>query len=148
MSLREAQLSDIPQLQIIRNAVQENRLSDPGLIKDRDYEEFLTTRGKGWVYLMQDKVAGFAIVDVKEHNVWALFVDPEFEKIGIGRELHDKMLRWYFAHHSHALWLSTFPGTRAESFYRKAGWQESGIYGKGEIKFEMKPEQWIPVISG
>ncbi len=27
-------------------------------------------------------------------------------------------------------------------FYRKAGWTEVGIYGKGEIKFEMTYDDW------
>jgi hypothetical protein len=41
------------------------------------------------------------------------------------------------------VWLSTSPGTRAEQFYRKAGWKETGIYGKGEIKFEMTKEEFL-----
>ena len=146
--IREATLSDIPLLHEIRIAVKENQLSDPKLIKASDYEEFLTRRGKGWVYEMQGKIAGFAVVDITENNIWALFVHPDFEKLVIGRELHDKMLRWYFSHHHHTLWLSTAPATRAEHFYRKAGWKEKGTYGKGEIKFEMEPDNWIPVVSG
>lgn len=146
--IREAILSDIPQLHIIRNAVKENRLSNPDLITNSDYEEILMIRGKGWVYEMQGKIAGFAVIDTRESNIWALFVHPNFEKLGIGKELHDKMLRWYFSHHHQTLWLSTAPGTRAESFYRKAGWKETGTYGKGEIKFEMDSDKWIPVVSG
>ena len=34
------------------------------------------------------------------------------------------------------------PNTRAEIFYRKSGWTEVGIHGKGEIKFEMTYEDW------
>jgi hypothetical protein len=41
------------------------------------------------------------------------------------------------------VWLSTSPGTRAEEFYRKAGWRENGIYGKREIKFEMTKQEWL-----
>ena len=146
--IREALLYDIPKLHLIRNAVNENKLSDPDLIKQSDYEDFITRRGKGWVYEMQGSIAGFAVVDLQENNVWALFVHPDFEKLGIGRELHDKMLRWYFSHHHQTLWLSTAPATRAESFYRKAGWKETGLYGKGEIRFEMYPDIWVPVVSG
>jgi hypothetical protein len=40
---REATPQDIPQIQIVRNAVKENRLSDPGLVTDRDVEEFIST---------------------------------------------------------------------------------------------------------
>jgi hypothetical protein len=38
--------------------------------------------------------------------------------------------------------LGTAPGTRAEEFYRKAGWKETGTHGNGEIKFEMSYGNW------
>jgi hypothetical protein len=52
------------------------------------------------------------------------------------------MLNWYFNQTSKNLWLGTAPSTRAETFYRKSGWKEVGIHGKGEIKFEMTFENW------
>jgi hypothetical protein len=52
------------------------------------------------------------------------------------------MLRWYFDQTKQTLWLSTSPDTRAESFYKHAGWKEKGIHGKGEIKFEMTYDEW------
>jgi hypothetical protein len=42
-------------------------------------------------------------------------------------------------------WLGTSPNTRVESFYRRAGWKETGIHGKGEIKFEMNREEWLDI---
>jgi GNAT superfamily N-acetyltransferase len=77
-----------------------------------------------------------------DHNVWALFVQPGYDKNGIGKKLHDDMLDWYFSQTDSTVWLSTAPNTRAEKFYRKAGWQEVGIHGKGEIKFEMTSVNW------
>jgi len=142
MPIREATLSDIPQIQTVRNSVRENTLSDPGLVTDADCADYLTRRGKGWVCEMDGQVVGFSIVDVVSHNVWALFLRPEYEGRGIGRQLHGLMLDWYFSQTHATLWLSTSPGTRAEGFYRKAGWQEVGLYGKGEIKFEMTWEGW------
>lgn len=140
--LRPATLPDIPQLQRIRNAVQENRLSDPGLVKDSDYVDYLTTRGRGWVHTEGDAITGFAIVDMHDHNIWALFVDPAFEGKSIGRQLHDAMLNWYFQQTRETVWLSTAFNTRAERFYRKAGWIETGLHGTKEIRFEMRFEDW------
>jgi len=71
-----------------------------------------------------------------------LFVKPGFDKKGIGKKLHDDMLDWYFAQTDLTIWLGTASGTRAEGFYRKAGWSEVGIHGKGEIKFEMTASHW------
>ena len=53
------------------------------------------------------------------------------------------MLDWYFEQTQTKVWLGTSPKTRAETFYRKSGWTEVGIHGKGEIKFEMTYEDWI-----
>jgi GNAT superfamily N-acetyltransferase len=119
--IREATISDIKQIQIVRNAVRENTLSDPGLVTDEDCAVYLTARGKGWVCEIDDEIVGFSIVDLQDHNVWALFVTPGFDKRGIGKRLHDTMLNWYFSQTAANLWLGTTPNTRAESFYRKAG---------------------------
>lgn len=142
MIFREAQIEDIPQIQIVRHSVKENPLSDPALVPDKDVEDYITRRGRGWVCEMNNTIVGFAIVSVADHNVWALFIQPGFEGKGIGRRLHDEMIDWYFNQTAETTWLGTAPGTRAEAFYRKAGWKEVGTHGKGEIKFEMTPEVW------
>ncbi len=142
MIFREATKNDIGQIQVVRNAVTENTLSNPALVTDKDCEDYMMNRGKGWVCEVEGKIVGFAIADLVDHNVWALFIQPGFDKKGIGRRLHDDMLDWYFQQTTQTIWLSTSPGTRAETFYRKAGWKETGVYGKGEIKFEMSAAGW------
>jgi len=142
MLFREARVTDIPQIQVVRNSVKENTLSDPALVTDKACENYLLNRGKGWVCEIDGKIVGFSIVDLVDHNVWALFVQPGFDKNGIGKKLHDDMLNWYFSQTDETIWLGTAPNTRAEKFYRKAGWKEVGIHGKGEIKFEMDAGNW------
>ncbi|MBX7241186.1 MAG: GNAT family N-acetyltransferase [Bacteroidia bacterium] len=143
MKIREAQTEDIRQIQIVRNAVKENTLSNPDLITDGQCQEFITIRGKGWVCEIDEEIVGFSIVDLQEKNIWALFLKPENEKKGIGRQLHDIMLNWYFLQTRDTVWLSTTPGTRAESFYRKAGWTQTDKFSNNEIYFEMSYEHWI-----
>ena len=142
ITFREANTDDIPQIQVIRHAVKENILSNPDLVKDEDCVEYLTKRGKGWVCEADDQLVGFAIADLADHNIWALFLKPEFEKQGIGKQLHQMMLDWYFAQTETMVWLSTSPGTRAEQFYRKCGWKETGIDGGSQIRFEMTSSDW------
>lgn len=143
MIFREARIADIKQIQFVRNAVTENTLSNPDLVTDKDCEEFITARGKGWVCEIDGQIVGFAIADLKENNIWALFIAPDFEKKGIGQQLHKQMLDWYFSQTKATVWLGTAFNTRAENFYRKAGWTEAGTNGPKEIKFIMTYDDWI-----
>lgn len=142
MIIREATVNDIPQIQVVRNSVKENMLSDPALVTDKDCEEFITVRGKGWVCEMDQRIVGFAIADLKENNIWALFLHPDYEGKGIGQILQNTMLDWYFSRTQKTVWLGTAFHTRAEQFYRKAGWKEVGLHGTKEIKFEMTYADW------
>ncbi len=142
MIFREAAIADIKQIQVVRNAVTENTLSDPNLVPDEDVEEYLFNRGKGWVCEIDNTVVGFSIVDLKDKNIWALFVHPDHAGKGIGKKLHNMMLDWYFDQTKETVWLVTSPKTKAEKFYRMQGWKEAGIHGKGEIKFEMDWDNW------
>ncbi|MBC7937401.1 MAG: GNAT family N-acetyltransferase [Rhizobacter sp.] len=142
MIFREARVSDIPQIQVVRNAVKENRLSNPALVSDADCEEFMMDRGKGWVCITNDTVVGFAIADLKEDNIWALFVDPVFEGKGIGKQLHCLMMDWYFTQNKQHVWLGTSPGTKAEIFYANHGLTATGTVHKNETKFEMTATEW------
>jgi len=142
MKIREAKVDDFEALMSVRMSVKENVLNNRALVTFKVNEAYLTIDGKGWVCEIDNYMVGFAIVGLKQHNIWALFVRPEYEKQGIGRQLHDIMLNWYFSQTQEKVWLGTAPNTRAETFYRKSGWIEAGTHGKGEIKFEMTFQDW------
>ena len=141
MNFRQAIPEDIPQIQIVRNSVKENQLSNPNLIPDELVEEFITKRGKGFVCEIDNKIVGFSIVDFVENNVWALFLLPKFEGKRIGKKLHQLMLDEYFSKTKETIWLSTEANSRAEIFYKKQGWKNAGFHGN-EVKFEMSFEDW------
>jgi len=144
MVIREACIDDLGQIFDIRFSVKENVLSNRDLVTEADCIDYLTRRGKGWVCDMGNGLlSGFAIVDLQENSVWALFVRPENEGKGIGSALHKIMMDWYFSQTSQVVWLSTGKGTRAETFYRKKGWKEKGMKPNGEVVFEMYIEDWI-----
>src|SRR5687767_11252681 len=142
MTLREATIEDIDQMHEVRTSVNENQLSNPNLITPKDYEDYLVNRGKGWVAEIDNLIVGFAIADLMENNSWALFILPAFERKGIGKMLHDEMINWYFNKTAKSIWLSTSANTRAEIFYKMAGWEQTGIQPNGELKFEMKAGNW------
>ena len=141
MNFRQAIPEDIPQIQIVRNSVKENHLSNPNLIPDDLVEEFITKRGKGFACEIDKKIVGFSIVDFVENNVWALFLLPDFEGKRIGKKLHQLMLDEYFSKTKETIWLSTEANSRAEIIYKKQGWKNAGFHGN-EVKFEMSFEDW------
>ena len=138
----KATAAHIPDILQVRLSVNENKLVDSTSVSSADVAEYLTSRGAGWVYVIDDLVAGFAIVDLREHSVWALFVHPTYEGRGIGKQLHDHLLNCYFNEEHETLRLSTDPGTRAEIFYLKAGWKSTGLLENGEAGFLMTRQDW------
>ena len=142
MIFREATTQDYQGLHEVRISVNENKLSNPLRITEADYALYLTEKGKGWLCEIDNRVAGFAIVDTKDNNIWALFVHPSFEGKGIGKQLQQIMLDWFFAQTKETVWLSTGPNTRAEKFYELTGWKKTGVTSDGETKFEMGYADW------
>lgn len=148
MTLRVATRADLPELGRVRMSVRENRLSDLSVLRSEDLDRVLTGSGRTWVCEVDDRIVGFAMADLEHANIYALFVDPAYERRGIGRRLHDTMMSWLFETGLPEAWLSTEPSTRAESFYRRAGWVADGITPKGEIRFAMARERWLVSKSG
>lgn len=133
--VRSAVAEDVPSMHRIRLAVRENQLSDPDRISEDDYLPFVNA-GSAWVAATEPGLVGFAALDASEASVWALFVDPEAEGVGIGRALHERMLNWASDHRLERLSLTTTPGTRADRFYRRNGWQEVGHMEGHEVRLE------------
>lgn len=137
MLIREALAADVPAMHAIRLRVRENRLSDPRVVVEQDYHDFMARDTMSWVCEVDGAIAGFAMVDVEKHNLWALFVAPEQERQGIGKALHDVLCTAYFQRNDH-LRLSTDPNTRANGFYLKAGYTPKGLTASGERIFELR----------
>ena len=136
MSIRLAALIDVVRMHEIRTSVRENRLSSPDRIRHQDYVALLEGQGRGWVFERDGAVVGFGIADAGTRSIWALFVEPGSEGRGIGRALLEAMTDWLFEQDDRLVWLTTAPATRAERFYRAAGWRDAGRVN-GEIRFEL-----------
>ncbi len=119
----------------VRLAVKENRLIS-SVISEADYLPAIKDTGRGWVVEVDGQVIGFAVGTRTTGNIWALFVDPAYERNGYGRQLHDVMIEWLRDQGLAMLWLTTASGTRAERFYEKAGWKRAGVSATGEVRFE------------
>ncbi len=149
MLLRQATRADTAELWRVRYAVTENRLT-PGRIADAELHAYLEDHGRGWVIELAPapnlKIAGFAIGDARDGHIWALFVDPSLHGQGHGRQLHDVMVAWLFDQGHERLDLGTQPDSRAEAFYRRAGWRptSAGLDAHGDKLFELLKQDWTP----
>lgn len=147
--LRQATRDDTAEIWRVRYAVTENTLT-PGRISDAELHAHLEDFGRGWVVELapgpQLKIAGFAIGDARDGHIWAMFVDPPLHGQGYGRQLHDVMVDWLFAQGHLRLDLGTQPGSRAEAFYRRAGWRPAGdgLDAWGDRRFELNRDDWKP----
>jgi GNAT superfamily N-acetyltransferase len=133
--LRQALPNDIPGIWHVRYAVTENTLT-PGRISDEELRLAMVDTGRGWVIEVDGNIAAFAIGNGETGNVWALFVQPQFQGLGFGTALHETMIQWFGTQAIDRLWLSTGVNTRAREFYERNGWECVGPYGSDELRYE------------
>ncbi|MDC9835141.1 GNAT family N-acetyltransferase [Rhizobium binxianense] len=112
-------------LKAVRSSVVENMLSDPTKVTDDDYDWYVANPGVA-VWEENGDVVGFSAADPRNGNIWALFVAPGFERNGIGSILLAEARACLKAAGIGRAWLTTDPNTRAEKFYRAAGWEHVG----------------------
>ncbi|MBT1443806.1 GNAT family N-acetyltransferase [Shewanella sp. JM162201] len=131
MNIRQATRQDIAAMHVIRLAVRENRLTSCA-IGEADYVPEIEQTGRGWVAEQEGRILGFAVANLNEASVWALFVAPEAEGRGCGSMLLQAMMECFRDEGISTVQLTTEPGTRAEAFYLKAGWQPGALQSNGD----------------
>ena len=135
--LRRALEADISAMHRIRLSVRENRLTDPSRLTEADYLPFIAARGETWLAEIDGKVVGFGALDREDRSIWALFVDPDFEGIGLGKLLLGKLVEQAQVLQLPEISLVTTPGTRAEAFYMQSGWHPEGLTDNGECRLTL-----------
>jgi len=129
--IRRARPEDHARVTEIRNSVKENVLRDPGRVTVADYKWFERNPGV-WVWEEDGRILGFSAADTRDGTIWALFIDPDHEGRGIGRALLAKACDVLREAGHRTATLGTEPGSRAERFYRQAGWIALHIDKRGE----------------
>jgi GNAT superfamily N-acetyltransferase len=135
--IRKATRADAPRISEIRFAVRENRPANAAVIAViAKLVDWLFDNSTIWVWDEDGAVQGFSAADPRDGSICALFVDPSYERRGIGRALLPfacNVLKE--SGHATAV-LTTEAGTRAERFYRTDGWTEVGRKEDGQIIFQ------------
>jgi GNAT superfamily N-acetyltransferase len=132
--IRKATRDDVPRIMEIRAGVRENRLRDPSRVTMEDVFGFVDNPG---IFLWEEdgSIVGFSAGDPRNGNIFALFVEERYERRGIGKALFERACQVLVDAGCPRMWLTTWPGTRAESFYRAAGWRVTGV-SNGNLVFE------------
>jgi ribosomal protein S18 acetylase RimI-like enzyme len=142
-SIRDATREDIPAIFDIRTSVRENsatrwQLEQLGINEETVFEA-ISTEGHGWIAEDHGYAVGFSIAELREGSVFALYVRPEYEGRGYGRELLTAAVEWLFSKGFHRVWLAVGTDTRAHRFYLKHGWIPTGrIEPNGDVELELK----------
>lgn len=142
MQLRPARPEDVEAIFAVRCAVKENHMSREELaeldITSASVTEMIT--GGDFIVpvaVVEGQIVGFAMAQVSEGYLFALFIHPDYEDKGLGRTLME-VVEFEFAKHGvREAWLATGsePGIRAPGFYRHLGWVECGVMDDGQLKF-------------
>ncbi|MCU6435704.1 GNAT family N-acetyltransferase [Undibacterium sp. Jales W-56] len=137
ITYREATIDDISVIMEIRFAVKENVLSNPNAVTPAMCVDYLDKLGHGWVAERDQQVVGFSYAASADNSIWALFVLPQLEGHGIGKNLLKLAADWLFQRGADQIKLGTQPDTRADRFYGLQGWTRGEMKNDIEVIYTM-----------
>jgi len=141
IQIRTAETADVAGIFHVRISVNENVLSmaelaEMGITKD-SITQMIADDLCAWVAVQGPEIIGFSMIDPVEGSLFAVFVLPSHEGLGIGRRLVEAAEKQLFTRHTVA-WLETGRTTRATGFYRHLGWTKEQDAGNGDIRLEKR----------
>jgi len=141
--IRAATVDDVDTLITIRTSVVQNHLSveqmaDLG-ITPQALTDTLRTAPCAWVAEVDGQAAAFSMVDLEAGEVFAMFVLPTHENLGLGRQLMAEAEAALFEHHDR-LYLITDgrDEIRANGFYQCLGWLNAGVADGDDVRYEKR----------
>jgi GNAT superfamily N-acetyltransferase len=134
--IRKAARADYPRISEIRLSVRENQLATSKYAAVDRTADWIFDNAAFWVWDEDGAIQGFSAADPRNGEIFALFIHPAYERRGIGRALLPLACQILRDSGHKVAMLTTEPGTRAERFYRRDGWTETGREGDGQIIFQ------------
>ena len=110
------------------NAFSEQDLADLGISPQSWGDGIADGSCPGYVAMVDDKMAGYCFADSESGEIMVLALLPEYEGLGLGRTLLERMVRDLQERGFKRLFLAcnSDPKVRSYGFYRHLGWTESG----------------------
>ncbi len=138
IQVREARETDTGEIFAIRTSMAENHLSIEQLAEMGITQEAIAAMiAQGpclWVAEIDRVPVGFSMVRDETGCVFGLFVRADHEGLGVGRLLLERAEHHLFAKFDE-IWLETEIGSRAFTFYERAGWIPVEKRDRGLMKF-------------
>lgn len=141
INIRQALISDVEDIFIVRTSVIENHLSREEMrqmgITESVVSEMLEQKSCAWVAVDNGEIVGFSMILPDEGCLFAAFVLPDYENQGIGRGLVIIAEEELFKHRD-CIWLETAKNSRAVKFYKHLGWGNETDVGEVDVRLEKK----------
>ena len=141
---RKLEVSDLADVYEIRFSCTEN-IIHPHQIQYLLRETALKDigQGGGWMCLDGDVKVGFSMpIFAPEPMLAALFVRPEYQRRGIGKKLMGLAINWLKENKSESIILETDPGSYADEFYKRNGWERGKMAEYGlQVIYRLNPNK-------
>lgn len=141
--IRRALTTDVGAMFNVRTSVHENVLTAEELVELGITPEFISAEIErspcAWVATVNSEIVGFSMVDLDTACLFAAFVLPKYEGLGVGTALIQACESEIFKSHSVA-WLETAQSSRAAKLYRNLGWINETEIGEGDVRMEKHRE--------
>ncbi|MCX5478779.1 GNAT family N-acetyltransferase [Kaistia geumhonensis] len=149
VAIRVATANEVPILNAIRTSVRENhmsleRMADYGITPEV-IARVITTTGRGFIASVDGVDAGISIAEAEAGCIFAMFVLPDYEGMGLGRLLMAKAERFLFEAGCRDVWLEAgaVEGLRAHGFYAHLGWRHDGLMPDGQLRFVKSRDELV-----
>lgn len=137
LKYRPALPGDVSECMVVRGRTRQNPASEEFLrsigITSKSWRENIRSGAlPGYVCIVAGEIVGFCFGVRETGEIQVVAVLPDFERLGIGRELLDRTSR-ELAKLGHArlfLGCSPDPASRSHGFYRHLGWRSTGSFDK------------------
>jgi ribosomal protein S18 acetylase RimI-like enzyme len=112
------------------NAIPEDLLASLGITTESWAKDIQDGASAGFVCVAEDEMAGYCFGSSKTGEVLVLAMHPNYENLGIGRELLRLVIACLqeLGHERLFLGCSPDPSVRSYGFYRHVGWSSTGTF--------------------
>lgn len=144
--IRAATQDDIDTLFAIRTSVAQNHLSREQMadlgITPKALADSIREAPCVWIAEVDGQPVAFSMVDLAEGEVFAMFVLPSHENLGLGRQLMAVAEAALFEHHDRLFLITDGRNDiRANGFYQRLGWSVAAQIDGDDVRYEKSRAQ-------